>query len=66
MENPEELAGRHDFDVLILPKVQEVRITRHDVVKSVNRGRKSGTLLPSLTCASTLSAPDPRIAAARQ
>ncbi len=32
MESLEELTGGHDFDVLRLPKVQEVRITRHDVV----------------------------------
>ena len=33
MESLEELTRRHDFDVLILSKVQEVRITRHNVVR---------------------------------
>jgi len=33
MESLEELTRRNDFTVLILPKVQEVCIARHDVVR---------------------------------
>jgi len=33
MESLEEPTRRHDFTILMLPKVQEVRIARHDVVR---------------------------------
>ena len=38
MENLEETARCHDFTILILPKIQEIRIARHDVASLALQG----------------------------